>query len=391
MAEFVISASNVISPLCHSVLKLEPYTSCSFKCPYCYSRWYLGEAKFASEARPRWQVLRGFEALAAEVRRRGLAPIPFRLATLADPLPPCEAEHKLSLRLLEAARRLSYPLVVNTKSDMAAREPWLRALSSLAEEGLVLVQLSIPTFSDEAAKALEPGAPPPSVRLRAAEELSRAGVPVAVRLSPFIPGVSPGAEEAAEALSERGVKHVIVESLRLEPARLLELLRRLTGASLELEAYSIREAEGAAPVSRLSRSLLEPVYRAYAEALRKRGIGFATCKEGLFHLHTAEDCCGFYLLRGAARRMTLWDVYRRVASRGPVRAEEALGAAAEGVVRGEGLRPYPRGLSKPLRYHERRMLKVLSDGGVLSRVAPALALEGGLVVLREGAAKPPPP
>ncbi|MCX8205335.1 MAG: radical SAM protein [Candidatus Nezhaarchaeota archaeon] len=388
MAEYVVNASSIVSPLCHSVLKLEPYGSCSFKCSYCYSRWYLGEEGFSAEVQPRRRVVEGFESLAKQIYKRGLRPMPFRLSTLTDPLPPHELAYKLSLKLLKVAKRLAYPVVLNTKSSLVAEEPWIRLLASLAEEGLALVQISIATFSNEASRALEPSSPLPTARLSAAKKLAEAGVPVAVRLSPFIPYVSPGPEEGVGVLLEQGVKHVIVEALRLESTRLPEFLRSLAGVSLDLEAYSVKEAEGLGPISRVSRAFLKPIYKAYAEALRKRGVGFATCKEGMFDLHTAKDCCGFYLLENYARRLTLWDVYRHVASRGPVRVEEVPSGVSIGeeVLCGEGLKEYPRRLSKPLRHHEKRLLKVLSSEEVLRRVSPALVVRDRVISLGRGPA-----
>ena len=56
-----------------------------------------------------------------------------------------------------------------------------------AAEGLVTVGSSIPNLNDEVVRAIEPGAPPPSARLNALQELSDAGVPVYVSMSPTYP------------------------------------------------------------------------------------------------------------------------------------------------------------------------------------------------------------
>lgn len=58
----------------------------------------------------------------------------------------------------------------------------------------------------------------------------------------------------------------------------------------------------------------------WLEALRGRDIGFATCKEGLYGLHTAEDCCGLYLLGDYAKRLTLYEFYREALKR-PLRLD----------------------------------------------------------------------
>lgn len=57
----------------------------------------------------------------------------------------------------------------------------------LAADGLVTVGSSIPMLNDDTVRAIEPGAPAPSARLRALEQLSNAGVPVYVSMSPTYP------------------------------------------------------------------------------------------------------------------------------------------------------------------------------------------------------------
>jgi len=56
-----------------------------------------------------------------------------------------------------------------------------------AADGLVTVGSSIPCLDDELVRSIEPGAPAPSTRLNALEEISNAGVPVYVSMSPTYP------------------------------------------------------------------------------------------------------------------------------------------------------------------------------------------------------------
>jgi len=46
MSELVVGVSSIISPLCYSALRLEPYTQCPFSYLYCYARWYREEVEF---------------------------------------------------------------------------------------------------------------------------------------------------------------------------------------------------------------------------------------------------------------------------------------------------------------------------------------------------------
>lgn len=56
-----------------------------------------------------------------------------------------------------------------------------------AAEGMVTVGSSIPNLNDDVVRAIEAGAPPPSARLKALEELSDSGIPVYVSMSPTYP------------------------------------------------------------------------------------------------------------------------------------------------------------------------------------------------------------
>jgi len=119
VSELAVGASNIVSPLCYTVLRLEPYTACPFGCVYCYSRWYMRGN--SGGLHPRYGVVDAFRDLARRVRRRGLRPVPLRLATLVDPFPPGEHLYRITERLLSIALELEYPLVVNLRASATGR------------------------------------------------------------------------------------------------------------------------------------------------------------------------------------------------------------------------------------------------------------------------------
>ncbi len=221
-----------------------------------------------------------------------LKPIPVRLSTLVEPFQPVEEEARTSLKLLNACLKIGYPAVDNTKSTSDCREPWRGFLKKLSENGLVVVRFSLLTLDQGASRKLEPNAPSPWERLSAMETLVSLEIPVVLRLSPFVPGISlyPSVEELAEQLSRIGVLHVVAEALRL-PLSEMNNVRELPGLKLEVEPYSFSDEDLVKVdlVARISE------YVKLASELERRGIRLATCKEGLFSLHTAPDCCGFYL------------------------------------------------------------------------------------------------
>ncbi len=383
MPEFVINVSNIISSLCHSLLRLEPYTVCPFRCIYCYSRWYIEDS--ITVVYPRKFILDKFNAIVKRMYRKGLRYIPFRLSTLVDPFPPHEELYRFSEKLLRISIKYEYPLIINTKSILIAREPWINYITKLAEEKNILIQISIPILRGDVGRSLEPSAPPPSQRLSIAKKLSELGIPIALRISPFIPSFSPSSieeiREVVDVFKEYGIKHVIFEGLRIESENLSWLIKVSSSNSIEMENYSIREVNGLKPIVRLSRRILEPIYRIYVELLTKNCITFATCKEGIFNLHTAEDCCGFYLLKNYVRRPTLWDVYRFTVSHAALEPQTILSHICKEnkIICSNTLDEYPRELSKPLKYHEKKLQKILSNRNLLEHLTPTLTISNGKI------------
>ncbi len=385
MPELVINVSSIISSLCYSLIRVEPFTTCPHGCLYCYARWY--RRSDSSIVKPRAIALKEFKRFAQIVYRKGVKPIPARLSTLVDPFPPHEELYLFTLKVLEVALDLEYPLIVNTKSVIIARDPWRKALLELGNRGLLVLQMSIPCIDSSYARRIEPAVASPLERLRVLKIFSDAGVPTIVRLSPFIPSVSlrPSPHEVAATLKEYGVHQVIVESIRVEHDRndLIELLG-LKGT--ELEGYSLREISGLKPVVRPALRVRVNAYKLLANALRKEGIKFAICKEGMYRLWTANNCCGMDMLRtDIVYRVTLREVYDVVMRMGGrARVEDVIKAIEKYDNRylfGNKWKCYPYPVSKMMRYHDKRLLRTLRDRQLLSHVCPDLYIEDDFIII----------
>lgn len=374
----LIQPTPYISGLCYSVFRVEPYAECSFACTYCYRRWYA----VRGGVRQVWD----FERAAAEVRSSGLVPVPFRVSTLTDPLQPIEEKEKLTLKILEIAERYDYPIVLNTRSTLIGKEPWRGRILELAQRGLLVLQISVSTITDEW-KKLEPNAPPPEEVLDAAGRLAERGVPLVIRYQPLIPGLSDVdeiAERAAERFSEVGAQHVVVEYLRIEEHALNFYEKLATNNEpyrLKWEFYGVYSERG--PV-KPPLNYREQRIKAISEIMRKKGLKFATCKEGFFSVHSSPDCCGFYLL-GARYivRPTLAEVYRIVREGGSLGVEELLLKLLHlrGFLSGSRIDAYPRPIRKGLRWHENVLQKVLRDKAQLEKVTSELKLKNGKITL----------
>ena len=366
--ELKVGVGDYISALCHSVLRVEPYTSCWFGCAYCYARW----KRSAGSPRPKPWLLRALEKLWSKLPGELRLP-PFRLSTLVDPLQPLEEEHKMTLFVLRAALKHDVPIVLNTKSTLFSRGPWRGLLEEMASRGLVVLQISISTVGEHTSALLEPRALPGPERLEALSAISDE-VPCVLRLQPLIPGLyEEEADDIIEEASRAGVKHVIVEFIRETPEGLRALYAKLGKQGLvdrvAWEPYG-RRGRLLRPHLAYRREILADLRR----RLHREGITVSSCKEGLVEFHNGRDCCGLRFLRPdrTAYRLTLYDVW---ASGGDLSkaVEEALRSGQ--VVFGPDITGYPNPIRKILRAHENRLLKILEDPEVLGRVCPALAAQ----------------
>ncbi len=375
-----VASSMVISGLCYSVLKLEPYSSCAYNCMYCYGRWYgaYGPVK------PQWGDISLFRRVVETLSKRNLKTIPFRISTLIDPLQPLERLEKASLKALKIAGRHKIPVILNTKSTLAAEKPWRDVIEEMASEGLILYQLSLSTLDSEVSERLEPGTPSPEARLEAAARLSELGVPVIVRVQPAIPGLSDlEAEEIVRATAGVGARQVIIEAVRILKSQLAALMTVVKNRKPYEEAwpgYLDRDPnEAKLPIIKPPKSIVMKLIGKFAQLSRKYGLMFSTCKEGFLDIHTAPDCCGIHLLNPerSVLRATLkeyLDLWRKSGMRPDPKEFIRHLEGVPGYLVGEKLRAYPRELRRALKKHEARLMEVLSDQEKMRRVLPELNL-----------------
>jgi len=347
--ELAINPSRIISPLCYSVLKLEPYTNCAYSCIYCYARWYR-----SGRIKPRAKAIGMFAKVAKKLDLR----IPFRLATLSDPLQDMEEKAKVSYKLMKIAMENGIPIILSTKSDKIAKEPWKGLIEDMAKDGLIIVQVSISSLERN---ELEPRAPHPKDRLRALEEID---APNVLRLQPLIPNYSfTNAYEFVESVKDV-VDQITTEPLRIERGE-IDFYKKFwnrwshysfEGELLKVDCYEIIEE--------------------LSKACKKYCLDFGLCKEGYFHLETA-NCCGLHMI-DAELRPTLREVYKLLLERKEIDIDEL---SFVGYIFGENLNDLPQILRKALRFHEKLFLKCLRDYSCLNHLTPLIRFEDGKLTL----------
>ena len=265
---------------------------CAHACVYCYSIKFPSFRSGPPE--PRKALAERIVAMARNTR-----PIrPVMVSDCTDPYQPLEAELRLTRRCLSVLMGQGFPVLVATKSDLVVRD------ADVLSSGRAVVSMTITTLDRDIARRIEPGAPSPSRRLRALEELAEAGVPITVRVDPIIPGVNDepgGLEELIDAVADVGARQIT--SSTLKPVRgTFELIRRADEelyASLR-RAYSGGEWRGGYLYLPAKQRL--SLMRTVREIALRRELDFAVCREGFVELNTTI-CDGTAFLRRGQRRL----------------------------------------------------------------------------------------
>ena len=109
MSKLAINVSSIISSLCYSIFRLEPYTTCTYNCRHCYGRWY--RSVNTTNPTPQYDIVREFAKLARRLKKLKLGTIPFRMSTLIEPFQFLGREFKLSPKIMKIAFENKIPLI----------------------------------------------------------------------------------------------------------------------------------------------------------------------------------------------------------------------------------------------------------------------------------------
>ncbi len=222
---------------------VNPYRGCSHACAYCYARpthEYLGWGAGTDFDRHIVAKVNAPELLAARFERPDWTGELLAFSGVTDCYQPLEAGYELTRRCLAVCLDYRNPAGLVTKSALVRRDAQL--LAELHEAAGARVWVSIPFADDALCRALEPGAPPATVRFATIAALSAAGVPTGVLVAPIIPGLAEEqlvtiltrAREAGASAAGRGL-------LRLPPS-VGAVFRERLAATLPLRAARVEHA-----------------------------------------------------------------------------------------------------------------------------------------------------
>lgn len=196
---------------------LNPYRGCEHGCIYCFARpthEYLGlsagldfETKiFAKPDAPK--------LLEEKLKSRSWKPAVIFMSGVTDPYQPLERKMKITRGCLEVLEDFRNPVSFITKNHLVTRD--IDILSRMAALNIVSVNMSVTTLDRDLARRMEPRASTPSMRIKAIEQLSKAGIPVNVMIGPVVPGLTEHEIPAIlQAAAESGATSAGYTMLRL--------------------------------------------------------------------------------------------------------------------------------------------------------------------------------
>ncbi|MFL6695775.1 MAG: PA0069 family radical SAM protein [Vitreoscilla sp.] len=196
---------------------INPYQGCEHGCVYCFARpthAYLQLSPGLDFETRLFAKVNAAEVLRKELARKDFDPGIVALGAATDAYQPIDRHYAIARQILQVLAEFDVAVGITTKSALVTRD--LDILAPMAKKGLVRVHMSMPTLDHELSRRLDPRANSPTRRLQAIEELTDAGVPVAVYIAPVIPLVNDHELEAIlQACAARGATQALYTLLRL--------------------------------------------------------------------------------------------------------------------------------------------------------------------------------
>jgi DNA repair photolyase len=181
---------------------INPYTGCQHGCSYCYARFM----KRVTGHKEPWGEfvdvkINAAELLRGEIKKKKRGRV--WISGVCDPYQPLEEKYRLTRQCLEILVRNDWPVVIQTRSPLV-----LRDIDIIKNAQDIEVGLSVTTADDGIRKLFEPHAPPINDRIKALDELHKAGIRTYAMVAPVLPG----AEGLVELLKGK-IDYVLIDRM----------------------------------------------------------------------------------------------------------------------------------------------------------------------------------
>ncbi len=263
---------------------VNPYRGCEHGCVYCYARPGHEMLGFSCGLDFETRLMAKVDApqlIRDELAAPNWSGQAIVMSGVTDCYQPIEREMRITRQILEVFAECRQPVSIVTKSRLILRD--LDVLQELASYDAVRVAVSITSFDNSLAAAMEPRAASPGDRIWTIRRLASAGIPVACMVAPIIPAINDrevptilrraadaGARSAGYVLLRlpHGVKDLFFDWLeRHDPDRrdhVASLLKQMRGGAIYDATFGTR-MKGEGP-------LAEQLHRMFRLFARRCGL-----------------------------------------------------------------------------------------------------------------------
>lgn len=212
--------NKVKSPDVGMSYSMNPYQGCEHGCIYCYARnthefWgYSAGLDFERNILIKKDASRLLEE---KIKHKRWQAETIVLSGNTDCYQPAEQKYKITKACLEVFLKYRHPVGIITKNALILRD--LEILKELNKDGLIGVNVSVTSLSEETRRILEPRTVSIKKRLETIRILSAHNIPVNAMLAPIIPGInSHEIMDLAKAVSDNGALSFAFTVVRLNGA-----------------------------------------------------------------------------------------------------------------------------------------------------------------------------
>jgi len=212
--------NKVTSPDIGMQYSMNPYQGCEHGCIYCYARnthEYWGYSAGLDFERKILIKKNAAALLERKIENKRWEAYPIVLSGNTDCYQPAEQKFQITRACLEVFWKYRHPVGIITKNALILRD--LNLLKKLTAEGLVAVNISVTSLSEDTRRVLEPRTTTIKKRLETIQVLSKNKIPVNAMLAPIIPGInSHEIMSLAKAVSDNGASSLAFTVVRLNGA-----------------------------------------------------------------------------------------------------------------------------------------------------------------------------
>ncbi len=199
---------------------INPYRGCEFACKYCYAR-YTHEFMELRDSADFERKIFVKQHISRELHRELKRVKPgeqIAIGTATDPYQPAERKFGATRAVLEQlAQHEGLEVGLVTKSTLVLRD--LELLQVISQKSRLSICVTVTTMNTDLARALEPRAPRPDLRMLAVQRLNSAGIRAGVNIAPVLPGITDAPADLdalVEAAAKAGAKFVWSNALFLK-------------------------------------------------------------------------------------------------------------------------------------------------------------------------------